>query len=519
MASGNGEGVKLNTKVLWGLTFLAAAAVAYLYLVSWHLALNAPLSLEYEGPCLSACMELARGHNVYDAERLTSRPWEVIIYTPLYFCFGALFQFNGPSYWGLRLVSMLSLCATLFFSYRLFRASKLERLSVGIAVIALASFLPMWSWSWKGRVDMFSLALSVAALDFFVRAFQKRLAEPASTEAMFAPKELFKLVLLYLPATIFSTAALYTKQPSLFIAIVLVLFLLYRRKFADAIAFAGATGILIALVFVVLQLVTDGGFLAHMVFTSKMRFSWEFLVKHLLWFGADWLKIVSAPVLLAVWFFRKGDKSEVILPVILCIITGVFTLYSLGTIYATVNHAFITLIGLVWLIAIALDRMPVIGAALVFPSILVSGCVMQQLNGRLAETVAQMPNTIERLKQLNLQGQTLFVEDPALAFVTSSTPLFVDVATFLQVWSRQNRPLTELTSALNKKEFAAVIINEKDSDGETPRYFWTDEVRDAILRNYKRTEGKVIGNGETQILFLPNKNQRVSSHWQVHAHE
>ena len=503
-------GSDLKRRVVWTLAIVLSAGIGCLYLSSATTALQAPLSSEHEAPCLWAPMELAHGRNIYPAESLVSVPWNCLLYTPVYFCLGAPFQLGGgPSFFGLRLISMVALCLCLIFAYRLFKKTSQDRLAVMLAVLALASFLPIWSWSWKGRSDMLSIAFSLMALNTFVSAFEKRNLQ--TEQDPISVKSLRQLLVLYAPSIVLSVLAFYTKQPCFIIPIAMTAYLLCRRKFVDMVVFSCATALLVLVVFGGLQVVTAGGFLAHMRFASSMKFSMALLQEHLEFFGADWLKIWSAVILLFVWIFCKGDKSNVILPMILTILSAFYSAYALGIDKANLNHAFVLMLGLVWLLAVVLNRLPLIGAAFLLPSIVISTLIMFNMNIMLSEKVAQMPNSLAYLKKFSFSGKLLLSEDPVLALVSGSNPAFIDIAPFMTIWGQDGSLSKDFMDSLNKKKYAAVIINEHDSKGETPAYFWSASLRNAILENYEKVSDRtLLGNGAPVVIYLP-KAQKIES--------
>jgi 4-amino-4-deoxy-L-arabinose transferase-like glycosyltransferase len=474
------------------------------YLVSWLVALKSPLSLEYEGPCLWAAMELCLGHNIYDTGRLTSEPWVVTIYTPLYFLLAAPFQnIGGFNYWSLRAISMAAFAACMFYFYKLLLIYGARRLSAIIGLLLMASYIPLWHWSFNGRVDMLALSLSIVSLYLFELAFA-RAGENQENQVWCG--SYLKQVLLrlgpYLPSTLVLSLAVFTKQPSLVVLPAVCAALLLKRRYVDLLAYLLSTLAICGILFLAIDMITQGGFLAHMKFCARMPFAWSDLDKHLSWMGVDWFKLWPLPVMAVLWLRRSKRREALALPLVLAIISGALTVYTIGTMYANLNHGFIFFMALTWLTVIFLETYTLAaGVVLIGVSSFSTYIIGTQMPGLLKNS-DRMGESIELIKKLPLSGRTIFVEDPALAITCGATPLFVDVATFLQVWHRDRVSLAPLRKAIAEKRYPALIINLNDSLEDKPNYFWPDYLLETVEDNYDKHE-YVIGNGELQQVYVP----------------
>ena len=498
--------------LLWGATGSAGLCLLVTYLYSWFLAVSAPLSIQYEGYCLWAAVELARGHNIYDAASLTSAPFHVILYSPGYFLLTAPMQYLlGPNYWTMRVASMISFIVSIVVCYRIYRSSVSSRWPAVIAMISLASFLPFWSWSMLARVDMFSVALSMVALELFLH---ERKRVDALELAGLSFDSLRRIAVAYLPSLVFCVLATYTKQPSALMAIVIVLFLFLRRRFLQGFVYGAVFTLMCGVILLFLQVITGGGFIAHMTFASKLPFTFELLWKHLVWIGADWGKFIAFVPLFIVWVFREKDskrRARVLLPALLAASTAPILIYALGIMYSSTNHLFFVVIGLSWMMAIFAESAPILAVCLITPMILLSNLIMVDLIKDLHHKVTLMPEVLAQVRDWPVKGKVIFVEDPALAVFSENETYFVDVAGFIQVWSRDNRPIDDIVSFIERREAPLVVVNKKDLEckDEDP-YFWNQEFRDALLRNYDR-KGELLGNAQTQILFLPKSTTPKNS--------
>jgi len=100
------------------------------------------------------------------------------------------------------------------------------------------------------------------------------------------------------------------------------------------------------------------------------------------------------------------------------------------------------------------------------------------------------------------QNQVILVEDPQWGLELGAASMFIDPATFLQVWARDGRPLDDLIKTIEDKKYPLAIINKQDSEGRYPVYFWNEDVMRALRSNYRKS-GEVVGNGELQDVYLP----------------
>ncbi|HMP51087.1 MAG TPA: glycosyltransferase family 39 protein [Candidatus Melainabacteria bacterium] len=487
---------------------LAAVVFVVLYLQGWALAIAAPLSIEYEGPCLWATIQLAHGLEIYNPARLFEAPYQVVIYPPVFFLVCVPFQvFAGTSYWGLRLVSILSFLISAVSSYRIFHRSTSSHYASMVSLIAYSSFLPVWSWSLKGRVDMLSMALSIVALDLFLVAYDKRSETEAAIKSgnpeskSNLPHKLLKLLGIYSLFIICSVLAIFTKQPAIMVPVSVAIFLLSKRRFADFFIVSAGSGGLSVVTLLAIDLWTRGGFMKHMRFLSRMPFSFEDLNNHLAWMGSDWAKLLLIPIAIFSLRKRKPETLDTTLPVALILLSGLLTFYSLGTMYANVNHALHFYWASAWLLALCVAAAPrKLGTTLVVASLLSAYALFTNLPN-ITNVVSKMPNSIRLLEKEELTGTTMFVEDPALALEAGAEPLFVDVATFVQVWQREGRSMEHLLQNIRNTTYSAIILNRHDSQLEKPPYFWSEEMVNTIREHY-RYEGRVVGNGEIQDIFL-----------------
>ncbi len=486
------------------------------YLVSWYLALSSPLSLEYEGPSLWAAIELSKGHNIYPAKGLVEAPWVVTVCPPLYFLLGAPFQMFGAfNYPGLRLISIAAFGAAMFFFYRLLRLFSSSKLNVAVGLLLFASYVQIWSSSFKARVDMLALSLCIASLYYFFLGYKKTYnisdpedpspSEPSSVvEPVLVepPKGFLSRLRIYAPSILLVVAAIFAKVSSVVILPTVCYYLASRKKYKDMLVFGGASVLISGVLFVIINTMTDGGFARHLSFPLNAPYSTADLQKHLGMFGVDWPKLFMIPVIGLVWLEKNEKKDRPILPFTLAVVSGLVTAYTIGTMHANLNHGLIFYFAISWLTVIFLEIYPLsLCAGMVFVSALCAYILSTQLEP-MSTICNRMPRAQTDIVKQNMKDKLILVEDPAIAILAGAQPLYVDVGTFLQSLDRDERSLAEIETALSQKKYPVVIININDSLHDKPAMYWPDSFMEKLEANYKKY-GYVVGNGDLQQMYVP----------------
>jgi hypothetical protein len=239
-------------------------------------AVHFPYPLDYgEGPLLDQSLRLVRGENIYQPA-LDEPPFVIANYPPLFPLVQAPFAASfGAAFWYGRAISLLSVVVSaLFIGLTLHRLTRDIAAAIAGALL-LPSFAFVLHWSAFNRVDSLALVLACAALYAVAR-------NPQSRRGLAVVAALL-------------TAAIFTRQSyALAAPLAAFTFLLSeaprRRAFELAAMVAGAS----LLLGLLLQLLTGGGFLFHIVTANVNPFIWDqmrFRAKELL---------ANVPVLLAV---------------------------------------------------------------------------------------------------------------------------------------------------------------------------------------------------------------------------
>lgn len=479
---------------------LISGVIAAIYTICWGLARSNPYAIEYEGHVLWACLQLAKGSNIYDLTALTQDPWSVVIYNPLYFVIGALLlKLFGTSFIPLRLLTMASALLCFFSFGALLKRCRVNDFHMIIALAMFVGSLPVLHWSSVARVDLLGLALAVIALERFVKSW-------SDTSGGEQAK-------LSIAAVILSTLAFFSKQQYVVFMVATVLFALYKGQKRLALQYLAAYTLLCLAIAALLQTIT-GGYWAHLSYAAGLPWEWETIKQFLIPFLLDAKTLAALSIIAAATFWHKEASSNLLtksqsieaLPTILLLCSILPALYTMGLRGAFHNHLLCCEFALFWLGAIKLEKLP---ANFATAAIFASAASMAPLIGFTAEMAfchalrADTKETISMLSQSCTDKPLLLTEDPSLAIFAGAEPAMVDATTILNISALHPGQLDLLLQRLDQKAYGAVIINAHDAS-EHKEQIWRAPVVKAILKNYSPS-GKSGGNGMKQVVFLPNK--------------
>ncbi|MGC9398227.1 MAG: glycosyltransferase family 39 protein [Anaerolineae bacterium] len=242
--------------------FVLLALAALIFLTHSVIALAHRYPLDYgEAPLVDQAQRLAQGENIYRRD-LSKPPYTISNYPPLYPLlmtpFVGLF---GPSFLPGRLISVLCTMATAGLLGLILHVQTQNRTAALVAAGFFLALRYVVGWSALARVDMLALALSVAALYAVSRLDEEH-------NAVLIPA----LLLL---------GAIYTRQSYGLAAPLAAFVWLWHRcgrrvafKLASLVAGAGL------LLFLILQLLTDGGFFFNIVTANVNPFQWETVIRY-----------------------------------------------------------------------------------------------------------------------------------------------------------------------------------------------------------------------------------------------
>ena len=271
------------------LLYLLARAV-WLYLDYMRILIAFPFNADYgEGPILDQVMRLSRGESIYPVD-ISQSPFIIGNYPPLYHLLQLPFAWIfGPAFWYGRTINLICILASAYFiGASLYFVTKNQFASILSA--ALLPTIPfILHWSGFVRIDSLALALSWAALFVIITRREHRRA----------------LVL----TAVLLTLAIFTRQSyGLAAPFAAFIWLLSHKPRRRAFELALWTGGFSLAIFLLLNLITRGGFFFNIVTANVNPFFWDSVEDYLdkIWKNMGLLVVLSAAYLvLAGWFKQK----------------------------------------------------------------------------------------------------------------------------------------------------------------------------------------------------------------------
>lgn len=487
MASGGNGRENRSILGLPGLTFGGVVLAAALVILAVQLgaalvqyarhaaaAVQFPYPLEYgEGPILDQVLRLARFETIYRAS-LAAPPYTVTRDPPLYHLLQVPFVWAvGPAYWYGRALSFLSaVLAALLLGLTLHTVTH-DRIAAVISGALLLAFPYVIQWSALNRVDTLALALSWAGLYAVVRW-------PDARRGVVLGMILF-------------TAAVYT-QPAY--ALVgpgtALIWLLQGRRRGQALRFAGGlVGAVLAL-FLLLNLLTQGGFFFNLVTANVSAASHiGFMANATGLFINAWVLVLGAAGFLVVerWWYPTRSWPLVLPYVLLAGVSlllagragaGVNTLYepaaalclAAGAVVAWPKSNYLLKTGAVLLIALQVSGLNSWWRSDFAPVTLSKFGAADEI-ARLAEIVREAPGPVladEYMGLLPLAGR----------------PIEFQPFEFYQLERAGLWQPDALVEAVERQAFSAVLLYEPNFGPPLIVSRWSPAVRGAIWAHYEQ---------------------------------
>jgi hypothetical protein len=224
---------------------LAYTAVSFIY------------PLDYgEGPLLDQTMRLASGENIYKND-FSIPPYTISNYPPVFPLIQApVALVSGPAFWYGRLLSVLSAILTaLFIGLTLFTITK-DRTAGVVAGLLFLTIPYIQYWSVLNRIDSLALVLSWAALLVVVRWPDRRWGIPLTAGLL--------------------VASIFTRQSyALAAPFAAFIWLLFTARWRKGIQLAVITGAVTLGLFLLLNMLTRGGFYLNIVTANVNPFYWN----------------------------------------------------------------------------------------------------------------------------------------------------------------------------------------------------------------------------------------------------
>jgi hypothetical protein len=494
--------------LLWPLIVVAGAALVFVYYSGFSIALEAPFSLGDEGPSQWAASLLCRGENPYDVFALANHPWRVLIHPPGYYALGSWFiKITGPVLFPMRLISIASFVILLVTCHRIFTLSGASRLGRALGILTLASFWSIWSLSYRGRPEMLSLMIMALAIEQYMVLARK-------------PKDdnLFRLPRLIVIASLCVVAAL-IRQETAAVVPAISLALIIGRQWRLSLAFMGLFSFLIVGSFWFINEITMGGLSSHTLFALSAPFTWANLREHLVWLGPDWLVLAFSPLLfvsLVVAYVVRFEEREgpyrhrlaalCVMNTLFVISAGV-SLYTLGLGFSGVGDFIQVLFATAWMVAVSVDHIKRRYLLALFLAYGASFYVIFNLRQDALAGVDSMQAAKEVIERTPFNHSLMLAEEPSVAIAFDAVPEFVDLNTFVSVWSRDKSKYDYIDSVKERianQVYGSIVINSQDGCLIKPHRYWDESVVKLIKAKY-RPVVELTTEGRKQDFYVPRK--------------
>jgi hypothetical protein len=447
--------------------FLYVALV--IFLVYAALAISFYYPLDYgEAPLVDQARRLAAGLNIYRPD-LSTPPYTIANYPPLYILSLVPFvNLSGMPFLAGRAISVLSaLAAAIFLGLisHTFSKDRFAALATGLLFLAIPYVV---SWSGLLRIDLLALALSLAGLYVLIRW-------PGATWGLAGGGLLL-------------VAAAYTRQSYALAAPLAALAWLWTYERRRALALALLVGGLGLILFVGLNILTNGGFFVHIVAANVNEFGWERLAER---FGD---LSITAPLLLILGgaflvFGRGRARSWPLLAFYL--IGATLSALTIGKIGSNVNY-FLELSAALSLVAgafIAWSRPhPWQQAALLILLALQTGLLMRTtLDESVDGWLTARRSETEALREL--EGLVAEANDPILAdedmglLTLHRRPLYLQPFEMTQLARTGRWNQADLLADIDNHAFSLILIHHFPFSSIYQER-WTAEMLSAIGQNY-----------------------------------
>ena len=467
------DGAKI---MLW--LFLSVAALIFLLYTA--LSLSFPYPLDYgEAPLVDQAQRLAAGQNIYRAD-LSTPPYTIANYPPVYVLVLTPFvNLFGPTFLVGRLISVLcALASALFLGLMIFTFSKdrLAALATGLIFLTIPFVV---HWSSLLRIDLLALALSTAGLYVLVR-------RPTARASVVA-------------GALLLTAAIYTRQSFALAAPLAGAAWLWsheRRRAIELVAFVGGLSLIL---FVILNIITGGGFFFNIVSANVNAFGFERLAEQLL------TLITIAPVLLllAVAFLIVGRNRTAAWPLLAFYLIGaILSALTIGKIGSNINY-FLELsaaLSLVAGVALFWSRTYTWGyGAVLILLALQSGLLMNVTLNEFASGYLT-PRRQDQPAIANLEEMVGKTEGPILAdaymglMTLQNKPLYLQPFELTQLAQADRWDQNDLLDAIVQQTFPLILIHHFPFS-TVHKERWTPEMLAAIDQSYRAVQvqaGSVI---------------------------
>ena len=487
-----------GAKIVLGF-FLVAAVI--IFALHSYLSVAYPYSLDYgEAPLIDQSIRLSAGENIYRSD-INSPPYTIANYPPLYVIslIPFLNWFDSPFHMA-RVVSVIStLLSGIFIGLMIYTLSKNRYAALAAAILFFASPYVV-QWAVRARIDSLALAFATGALFVLVRW----------------PRERWSWVV----GGVLLVAAIYTRQSYALAAPLAGFVWLWTQDKRRAISLALLVGGLGIALFILINVITNGGFYYNIVTANVNDYSWERLKDNLLQLWRDNYIIL----VLSLLFLFVGWRSQKSWPILALFLVGAFlSALTVGKIGSNVNY-FLELAAALALVGGALvswsETYPWRSTAVLLLIALQIGLSLRasmQLN--VDWILSQRYFDFESMQILEQEVNAM--DGPVLAdeymglLTMNDRPLYLQPFELSQLANAGRWDQQPLLDEIKNQNIDGILIHHFDT---TPVFKerWTAELLTAIDEYYrpvKTLAGTVlyIPKGESNILRVPAPTKGTST--------
>lgn len=470
---------------------------AFVFVAEGYRVLTFPYALDYgEAPLLDQTQRLAHGQNIYRAD-LQLPPYTIANYPPLYMLMQTpLAWLLGPAFWYGRLLSWLAMIGAAIFVGLILRTLTGDRLAALIGGLTLLALPYTRYWAPLYRIDSLALCLSLAALWVVVRYFPFAEDDPHTDRSLPGDRSgnrVGQSAWATVAVALLLVAAVYTRQSyGLAAPLAAFVWLWSNGRRPQALALAGLVAALGLSLFVLLNIVTGGGFYFNIVTANINEVKLALLQQYL----GELLTFMLVPVLITVLFvLRVGiAKSRprawrLLLPYI---VGAALSGLTIGKVGSNINYllefcaamSFAVGAMVAWQRHLALNRrLLMLGLALQL-FVLLPGMSYQLFGQFRLDSHADMARIAERIRSSD--GPVLADEDLG-QMVLAGRPLLFQPFELTQLARAGKWDQTPLLAAIERQEYALILIF-RFPGLSLDRDRWSDEMLAAIDRHYTAAE-------------------------------
>ncbi|MFN8440646.1 MAG: ABC transporter permease subunit [Caldilineaceae bacterium] len=474
---------------------------AFVFVAEGWRVLNFPYALDYgEAPLLDQTQRLAHGQNIYHAD-LQVPPYTIANYPPLYMLVQVpLTWLFGPAFWYGRLLSWLAMIGAALFVGLILRMLTGDRLAALIGGLTLLALPYTRYWAPLYRIDSLALCLSLAALWVVVRYYPP--AEDASRvdAALQGDRPVTRsgnregwFSWAIVGVALLLVAAVYTRQSyGLAAPLAAFVWLWSNGRRQQALALAGLVAVLGLSLFVLLNLVTGGGFYFNIV-TANIN---EVKVALLQQYFGELLTFMLVPVLITVLFVLLVGIAKVrprgwrlLLPYM---VGAALSGLTIGKVGSNINYLLEFCVAMSFAVGSLLTwqrhlppirRLLMLGLALQL-FLLLPGLSYQLFSQFRLDSRADMAQIADLMRSTD--GPLLADEDLG-QMVLAGRPLLFQPFELTQLARAGKWDQTPLLTAIEHQEYALILIF-KFPGLSLDRDRWSEEMLTAIDKHYTAAE-------------------------------